>query len=479
MGSIKGLQGNQVLGSAAKNAGGFYDPNAMSNIGDFGDSIGINTGLNGNPMGLPGAAPEQANIQQGTSVADVNNAQAGTSHALDKQNALLSALQGQNGLAQQNAIAGQQGALYNQLNQANGVGTQQSAISGLQNTAGMYNNIANGVGPNPAMAALNNQTGQNVANQAALMAGQRGAGSNVGLMARQAGMQGANTQQQSVGQGANLMANQQLGALAGMGNTQQAIGGLGTNQLAAQQAQQGAMAGQANTVAGQQIAGTTANTQAQMANQGQMQNALAGINQANVASQGNVNAANAQLGSVNAKGKQDLMGGIMNGIGSLGGSAMGAQGGEVVKMAGGGVPEQSPMMAQPMAPQGPQSSFGQFLNGWEDEKKNPEENLYKTDYNMGSGAKKEGKSATESLAPLITMAMMASKGGMAKSGGPVKAKAPDQKAVKRGNSYDNDKIPAMLSEGEIVIPRNILQSKDPVGGAADFVAKIMAKRGKK
>ena len=71
------------------------------------------------------------------------------------------------------------------------------------------------------------------------------------------------------------------------------------------------------------------------------------------------------------------------------------------------------------------------------------------------------------------------RGGLANKGGHVKAKKPSQKAEKKGNSYDNDKIPAYLSEGEVVIPRSVMQGKDPIRGSADFVAKIMAKRGRK
>jgi hypothetical protein len=67
-------------------------------------------------------------------------------------------------------------------------------------------------------------------------------------------------------------------------------------------------------------------------------------------------------------------------------------------------------------------------------------------------------------------------GGLAAKGGHVAAKKPSQKAVKSGNSYANDKIPALLSEGEVVIPRDVMQSANPIRGAADFVAKTLSKR---
>jgi hypothetical protein len=64
-------------------------------------------------------------------------------------------------------------------------------------------------------------------------------------------------------------------------------------------------------------------------------------------------------------------------------------------------------------------------------------------------------------------------------GGSVKAANAAQKAVVSGNSYANDKVPAVLSEGEVVIPRSVMQGGNPVDGAARFVQAVLAKRGKK
>jgi hypothetical protein len=83
----------------------------------------------------------------------------------------------------------------------------------------------------------------------------------------------------------------------------------------------------------------------------------------------------------------------------------------------------------------------------------------------------------EGIGPAAALAM--SNGGLSASGGGVKARTPDQKAVKPGNSYDNDKVPAMLSEGEIVLPRTVTQSANPVAAAAKFVQAIMSRKGKK
>lgn len=437
--------------------------NVGGTMGTIGDILPASLDPAGifHPGGGAGAPPELANVQQGTSVDDVKNAQMGVGNSLQSQQALLQALQGQGGLNQQNSLA-------NQYAQANGIGTQNSAIQGLQGTAGMYQNIAQGKGPNPAQAMLNQQTGQNVANQAALMASQRGAGANAGLLARQAAQQGGALQQQAVGQGATMQANQQLNALQGLSGTQQAIGGLGSTQAAAQQAL-------ANQVAGQQIGGTNAMTQANLANAGQLQNALQGVNTANVASQGSVNAANAGLAQQAAANKAGILGGIMNAGGAAMGSsskkapaAEGAAGG-MVHMADGGIPMEQSSVSQPT---GPQSSFGKYLTGWQTD--SPDNS------NAAPMAVEKAAPATQAPSGLGEIASIASlvaaRGGLATTGGHVAAGKPSQKAEKGGNSYDNDKVPAMLSEGEIVLPRSITQSADPVAAAADFVRKTLHER---
>lgn len=89
--------------------------------------------------------------------------------------------------------------------------------------ANMLLQQAQGGGANPSMKQFQNQTGQNTNQQAALMAGQRGASSNPQLLARQIAMQGAANQQQSVGQQQALQAQQQMAAhnqLAGVYNNQ-------------------------------------------------------------------------------------------------------------------------------------------------------------------------------------------------------------------------------------------------------------------
>lgn len=417
--SIYGLAGQQQNGNLSEK--NFWKINDPLNVSGQNPSLGPT-----------GGGPKQANIQQGTTVNDVRGAQNNAGNNMASQQALLQALQSQNGM-----------------------GVQNSAVSGLQGASSMYGDIAQGRGPNVAQSMLNQQTGQNVANQAALMAGQRGAGANTGLMARQAAQQGAATQQQAVGQGATMQAQQQQNALAGMVNAQGAIGNLG------------------NTMAGQQIGQVNANTQAALSNQQMMQNSLAGINNANVASQGSVNTGNVALAQQAQAARAGLLGGILN----AGGAAMGAEGGEVMMATGG-----DPLMQQPMAPapviqnvaapqmmpqeSGPSSSFGQFLN----------QQPASQDIIEPEEKKKGGKKSGLDIGKVATIAMMAAEGGLADAGGHVQADAPSEKAVASGNDYANDKIDAKLSEGEIVLPRSVTMSEDPAKAAAEFVSKTLADR---
>lgn len=424
----------------------------------------------GQMTGPTGGAPVSANIQQATSERDVRDSQHQALGALTGQERLLNALQAQNGLGIQNNVAGQ-----------------------LQG-------IVSGQGYNPAMAMLNQQTGQNIQNQAAMMAGQRGSGANAGLMARQAGQMGGNMQQQAVGQGAVMQANQSLNAL----NSLQGLG---------------------NTMAGQQIGQTNANADARMANQQMLQNSLAGVNQANVANQGNINQGNVGLANAATQYKGGLTGGILSGAGGIFGSFL-AEGGEV-KMADGGA------LTSPIVNSGPKSSFAKYLSSPSSASYNSAPidisgpgmgaqpslsqiaGMFKSNgsasksrsapaatpaaapaANMAAGGEMEkykpvsatapsggydseggGDSAAGDMSTIMSiLELFGAKGGLAEKGGHVEAKNPHQKAEAPGNSYANDKIPAKLSEGEIVLPREVTMSDDPIKASADFVAKVISEK---
>lgn len=381
------------------------------------------TGLLGVGGGMGGtgfSAPSGANQNQ------LHTAYNNTQNAMQGQNALLAALQNQNGLGNQTQV-------YNQLQ-----------------------GVANGQGPNPAQAMLNQATGANVANQASLMAGQRGASQNVGLMARQAAQQGANLQQQAAGQGASMQAQQALGALGQAG-------------------------GMANTMAGQQIGQTNQNVASQQSEQGILQ----GANTANNNIQGQL--ANTQMG-----GQQKLLGGVGNAVGAI--TGLFADGGQVGA-----------------APTGPQSMFGHAVNSGADAAggmpvfSTPDTspmnflNKKKDPVDPMKGAKNIVPSGSAGSA--VPMNNVGAGGGkvpaMVSPGErflkPEEAKAVAQgkaspmsvgekiggQAQVKGDSYKNDTVRKDLEAGGVVIPRSVMQSKDPAKGAADFVRAVMAKKGKK
>lgn len=394
-------------------------------------SIGSLFGTQGSANGTGFASPQAAPIQMPVSTAQAQNANAQTQN-------LLAALQGQGGI-------GNQSQIYNQLQQ-----------------------VAAGQGPNPAQAMLNQATGQNVANQAALMAGQRGASQNAGLIARQAAQQGAATQQQAVGQGAAMQAQQSLNALGQAGN------------LATTQAQQ-------------QIGATQANQQALL-------NAIAAQNNANVGMQSNVNQANAGLAGTAMQGQQGLVGGLLGGAGA----ALGlARGGEVLKHfdQGGNV-------------SGPQSMFMKYFNQMGQYQAPGSSSILNQGANqmgqaIGTGIKNmfqsQGSPASASTVPQdytpggFTMSNQLARGGdvpamvspgeiylspkaveqVRKGADPMKVgeKIPGKARVKGAkNSYANDTVKRTLKEGGIVVPRSETKSESPSRNSKKFVDGVMAKR---
>jgi hypothetical protein len=314
----------------------------------------------------------------------------------------------------------------------------------------------------------------------------------VGLLARQAAQQGAATQQQAVGQEARQQAQNQINAIGQAGNL-------------------------ATTQAGQQIGQTNANVQAQQAEQSNLLNAQQGFNTNQVAMQSNINNANAGLAGNVMQGQQALIGGALNGAGAAIGRA---EGGEIQRFADGAgdvQPAASPTPAPAAPPSGAQSKFGQFLKGAVSGGKTVDSQsaapttgpaaLQSGMSNLVSALGKPGKQqvatgqdqetskqdtqasqpvtnpvggqATSADAQGITSTFAGAGGGMThdyRSGGKVNAKSPKEKAVKQGNDYANDKIPAVLSEHEIVLPRSVTLSKDPVAESAKFVASVIAKR---
>lgn len=411
--------------------------------------------------------PGQAAITNPVEAGQIANSYGATQASFKQQQDLLNALQGQHGVQNQSNV-------YNQLQ-----------------------GVANGTGPNPAQAMLAQQTGQNVANQAAMAAGQRGAAGNVGLMARQAAQAGGNLQQQAVGQGATMQAQQSLNAIGQAG-------------------------GMATTMANQQQQQTNNNTQSQMGFNQNLMNAQQGTNANAVASQNSVNAGNAAMNLQQQNQGAQLAGNVTGAIGTALGtlatktpavtpaptpdgtqSGSGGGGQRVSALAAGGAVEnpqgqQSPQVPA-VQPNPPMPSMASLLDA---EAQTPAQPITAMSTPVASGAPQYGG----------TVGHMMAKGGLAKpmyaAGGPVaalvspgekylppqavaevaKGKDPIQmgrtipgtpKVKGAKNSYANDTVPATLEEGGIVLPRSVTQSKNPHWAAKTFIEGIMAKKARK
>jgi hypothetical protein len=357
--------------------------------------------------------------------------------------------QTQNGLTQQQNF-------LNLLSQQGGLANQSNVFSQQQGLANQLQQQANGAGPNPVQAMLAQNTAANTANQAALMAGQRGVGGNAGLMARQAAMNGANNQQQMVGQAATLGAQQQLAAQQALMQQQQNLAGMATQQV------------------GQQANALTGLNQATQSAQGNILGALGNQNSANVSLQNGKNSANAGMAGINAQGQQAIFGGLLGGAGSAM-SNMKAHGGMITapqQFADGGAVQLGavpmPSLAAPVG-NGPQSFAGNFLSGYGPSAVGSVQPPTQASAAPMTGSSALQKGSSDAMSGLIKAApalLAASQGAV----------VPGQASVK-GDSYKNDTVPAILSPGEVVIPRHVMQSKNPAEQAKKFVAAIMAKQG--
>ncbi len=406
-----------------------------------------------------------------------------------QQQALASQLAGLNGVGNLGSAYGAQQNLTNALAGQNGIGNQSNVFNQQQALSNQLGQIASGQGPNPAQAALAANTGNNIASQASLMAGQRGSGANAGLLARQAAQQGAATQQQAVGQGATLQANQSLSALQQQAAQQQALqqaatqqvsqqtgaqnqlANLANQQVGLQQSQNLASANQANVLGGQQLAQQNAATAAQ-------QNQLNTGNQNLIASQSNANSVNGGIQQQVAQQQGGLLNGVVSGIGTALGAVAGlAKGGEVKKTAQKtmdySMGNQMPAFYAAGGPvtsnanlkenyDGPQSMIGKHLVG----------------YAKGGQTKKVDALLSPGEKVLNPKEAKMAKGGKLD---PMKhAKTVPGTPVVGGakNSYANDIVPAKLKPGSIVLPRTVTQSSNPSEAAHRFVAALKSKKGK-
>lgn len=332
---------------------------------------------------------------------------------------------------------------------------QQNVMNQQQNLANALLAQSQGYGPNPAQAQLAQNTARNTANQASLMASQRGANANAGLIARQAAMQGGALQQQGVGQAATLQAQQQLGA-------QQAL-----------QQQQSQMAQQA--LQGQSIA----------------QGALAAQNTANINAQLGAGNINANIAGQNAATRGGILGGALGGIGAAIGGGLFAHGGEVKKMATGGDVMDIQHYSTPgygevplhdysqKSGQGMFGGMGNLVGGIGNS------GLIGDLFGAGAGAG-AGYSgalmaggAADAVTEAAPLVLLANKGAQIPfstallQGGTVPGKASVQ-----GDSEKNDTQPTLLSPGEVVLPRSVTMAPNAEEKAAEFVAHLKSRKKK-
>lgn len=392
MANASGAFSGAADGAAAGAAAGSIIPGIGTILGGIGGGLaGLIGGIFGNDNQ---PKPQLANIMQPVNADQANRAYLQTQQGLQQQQDFLHALSAQGGIGNQASVFGQQQALAGQL--------QQNAL---------------GQGPNPAQAALAQQTGNNVAQQSALMAGQRGGAANVGLLGRQAAMQGANTQQQAVGQSATLQAQQQLAAQQQLGQQQANMSGLASQQVSQQ---------------GNALNAYNAGAQGQ---QGQLLGGIQGYNNAAIANQGNLNSNNTAINLQNQSQQNSAIGGAIGGIGSAFGAIKLAHGGEVPDLQNGNgfnLPEPTPTPSIPTLLQFKSKSLGDM---------------------------QPSSFAAQFMQHLAH-------GGMAVPG----------RAEVAGDSPKNDKVPAMLSPGEVVLPRSVMEQPNAAEHARRFVEALMLKK---
>lgn len=335
----------------------------------------------------------------------------------------------------------QQQAFVNALNAQNGIQNQSNVYNQLQG-------VANGTGPNPAQAMLSQATGANVANQAALMASQRGSSANSGLLARQAAMQGANIQQNAAGQGATMQANQSLNAIGAAGNM-------------------------ANQQVGQQANAIGNYNQFAQNNQGQLLNAQSQYNNAMTSGKASENSAN----QIEAQRNANQVGGLLNGAGAAAGAiagGLGASGGST-PIVGTSSPTQGPNLGVNTTFDTPKFALAQ---GGEIGPASFVARHMKGIPQYAHGGKVDAlvSAGERYLSPKEVEKVAKGKKAPIKAGEKIPGKPKVGGAV---NSYANDTVHKKLEAGGVVLPRSVTQSKNPGKAAEAFVSALLAKQGLK
>lgn len=314
-----------------------------------------------------------------------------------------------------NVLGGGSNGLGSPVTQAQNAIAYSNAMQGLYGALNSSNQLTSGI-------PTGMQTEQNAINQMQGVA--NGTGPNPAqMMLNQATQQ--NIQQQAAMMGGQRGVSANPGLLARqsamMGDQIQQQGAGQAATLGAQQ-QLGAMQGLGQMGSNQVVQGLQAQGAYNQVAQNQQSQMIGGLS--------NYNAQQAGLQSSFTNAGMGLLGATTQAGGMLGAaSIMAAKGGEIEKN----------KIISPFS-EGPKSKVGMHL-------KNPI------------------KFAQGGMAQPIHGETFAAKGKVI----PGKAKV-------SGNSLKNDNVPALLSPGEVVIPRSVMNSKDPVKNAAQFIAAVMAKK---
>lgn len=316
-------------------------------------------------------------------------------------------------------------------------GNQSQVYGQQQDLAKTLLQQSQGLGPNLAQAQLAQSTNQNVANQAAMMASQRGAAANPALMARQAAMVGAQQQQNSAGQAATLRAQQILGAQQHLG---QMYGTMGEQ---AGQQESGEL--------GARAAENTVRTQGGLGSQ--------------------------QLNANAAGQNSQMMGNILGAVGAVGAMALLNKGGPVQKLGYGGMAHfGGPDIAMPgmtsykdlasdpiklTGGAAKAGGVGEFAGG-------PGDTMSNMDMGnspMGSGL----EDVSGGMAGGNAFTMLAANGGKIPSQALLDGGSVPGQAEVSGDSKKNDTQLTLLSPGEIVLPRSVTQGGNLEAKAVEFL----------
>lgn len=300
-------------------------------------------------------------------------------------------------------------------------------------------------GSDLARQQLQQATNQNIANATGVIASSKGI--NPAMAAREAGQQAANAGQNAAGQSAVTQSQIQQGAL----------NSLGQNQLAQQQIYQGAI--------------SSANT----------------ANISNVAQQ---NQANSQIAVENQKNQGGFFRGLLGA--AAGGASALAEGGEVgvddapmIEPKGVIADSSNIAVSGIPAPAIPgsniQSSIGKILSGavsgFASDISDSPKHVGSTSVTQAAKAARRqhpmahGGKVKALLSPgEVYLTPKEAKASAKGEADPIKSgRVVPGKAKVKGDSYTNDTFPTTLEKGGIVIPRSVLDSKNPHLAAKKFV----------